>query len=138
MGRKRLIKSNEAIEAIEKLNQPFASTGDLAEHFDVTRQAIRDSIGRFEANPEIKIGDVGNSTVFYLSNDTGLGRPRKDVVGQITTLLTETDRRAMTLGEISDEVDAARATVKKRLDGLDERGYVESEKIGNATAYWME
>lgn len=67
------------------------------------------------------------------------GRPRKDLSGQIVDLLETTDHRAMTLGMIarSDEVDGARATVKDRLDRLVERGTIQTDKIGNATAYYI-
>lgn len=67
------------------------------------------------------------------------GRPKKDLEGEIQELLESTDQRAMTLGMITDEVNGARATVKDRLENLlsDPGCEIQSQKIGNATAYWI-
>lgn len=68
------------------------------------------------------------------------GRPPKELRGDIIDVLKTTDHRAMTLGMITneEEIDGARATVKKRLDDLLESGEIKCDKIGNATAYWYE
>lgn len=71
------------------------------------------------------------------SHDPEPGRPRKELSGEIVELLETTDHRAMTLGMITSEVDGARRTVKDRLDSLVEDGPVRTDKIGNATAYWI-
>lgn len=65
------------------------------------------------------------------------GRPRKELRGEIVEVLENTNSRVMTLGAITDNVDGARRTVKDRLDKLEDSGPVQSEKVGNATAYWI-
>lgn len=65
------------------------------------------------------------------------GRPRKPLSDDIVQLLETTDNRAMTLGMITEQVDGSRRTVDDRLNALVNAGRVESQKIGNATAYWI-
>lgn len=67
------------------------------------------------------------------------GRPAKDdLSNEIVEVLGSGRKRAWTLGEIVPEVDGSRRTVKDRLDELEGEGdKIQSEKIGNATAYWV-
>lgn len=67
MGRKPIVTADGVVEAIQQSPRPFASTGDLAEHFDVTRQAVRGKRDRLESDGRIEVGRVSNVTVFYLN-----------------------------------------------------------------------
>jgi len=67
MPRKPTITPDGAVAAIREAEQPFVSTGELADHFDVTRQAVRDRKERLSEDPRIEVGMVSNNTVFYLS-----------------------------------------------------------------------
>ena len=78
MPRTPTVTADGAVEAIREAETPFASTGQLADHFDVTRQAIRDQRDRLATDPRIEIGSISNNTVFYLS---GSEEPRPGDMG---------------------------------------------------------
>jgi len=69
MVRKPTINSDGTVKAIRQAETPFASTGELAEYFNVTRQAIRDQRDRLATDPRIEIAAVSNNTVFYLTEE---------------------------------------------------------------------
>lgn len=73
MPRSPTVTADGTVEAIRSSETPFASTGDLADYFDVTRQAVREQRERLRGDPRIKVGQIGNSTVFYLADDHPIG-----------------------------------------------------------------
>lgn len=81
MPRPAQITPDGVVEAIREAETPFVSTGELAEYFDVTRQAVRDQREQLADDPRIEVGKVSNNTVFYISDGPQLpetteqGRP---------------------------------------------------------------
>lgn len=69
MPRSPTVTADGTVEAIRSSETPFASTGDLADYFDVTRQAVRERRELLNGDPRIKVGKIGNSTVIYLADD---------------------------------------------------------------------
>lgn len=65
------------------------------------------------------------------------GRPPAVTKSELKDVLRESENRVMTLGMMTDKVDASSPTVNKRLSELVKEGEVETEKIGNATGYWI-
>lgn len=82
MPRKPTVTVEGTIKAIKHSDTPVVSTGALADYFDVTRQAIRDQRERISNDPRIDRGEIGNNTVFYISESH---QPHKiDVDGNST------------------------------------------------------
>lgn len=65
------------------------------------------------------------------------GRPPAVTKSELKDVLRESGSRVMTLGMVTEEVDASHQTVNKRLQELIEDGEVKTEKVGNATGYWL-
>lgn len=138
MGRIREITAEGTVEAIRSGDEPFASTGDIADHFDVTRQAVRDQQDRLAADERITVGTVSNNAVFYIAKET----PNADTGGYKITV----DEMIQALGEIAgpataeeiaDECGVTATTVRNHRDELKAERAVDHKKIDRATVYWL-
>lgn len=70
------------------------------------------------------------------SDDTG---GRKPVVSdeKILQLVVESSDPVVTAPELADELPISKTGVYKRLRDLDERGLIDSKKIGQGKAWWI-
>jgi len=67
MPRGKAVYLDGVVEAIRVADRPFVSTGELAEHFDVTRQTIRDNLDRIKDDERIEVTRVNRSSFFYFA-----------------------------------------------------------------------
>ena len=57
------------VELIRNDERGFAGTGDIASHFGVTRQAVRNRREELRHHPDLAVTKVGKTTVFYIDDD---------------------------------------------------------------------
>lgn len=67
MPRKRVVTPDAVKETIESVDRPFATTGDVAETLDVTKQAVRNHTEELGESEELESGQVGKRRVFWLA-----------------------------------------------------------------------
>lgn len=65
------ITGDAVVELIRNDERGFAGTGDIADHFDVTRQSVRNRLEALRHHPELRVDKIGQSTVFYVAGDGG-------------------------------------------------------------------
>jgi predicted transcriptional regulator len=56
-------------ELIRNDERGFAGTGEIADHFDVTRQAVRNRREELRHHPDLGVDKIGRTTVFYTTTD---------------------------------------------------------------------
>ena len=55
-------------ELIRNDERGFAGTGEIADHFDVTRQAVRNRREELRHHPDLGVDKIGRTTVFYTTD----------------------------------------------------------------------
>ena len=69
VARKKKVRGERVVDAIEESDRPFVTTTDIASHLDVTAQAVRNRADELERYPEITKGNVGQSSVYWLAEE---------------------------------------------------------------------
>jgi len=67
VGRKKLVRGERVVDAIRDASRPFVTTSDIAEHLDVSAQAVRDNAADLSQHDEIEKGKVGQNSVYWLA-----------------------------------------------------------------------
>lgn len=75
----------------------------------------------------------------------GTGRPRREEHSDFVEVFRETDAAhdesvtspVLTTKELTDELDLAERSVRRRLDQMHERGILNKKKAGQASVWWL-
>jgi len=62
------VDGNEVVELIRDDDRTFVGTGDIADHFEVTRQTVRNHREALRHHPRLCVDKLGKATVFYLED----------------------------------------------------------------------
>jgi len=67
--RGRVVTPDAVKETLETVDRPFATTGDVADRLDVTKQAIRNHHDELSKSAMLEHGKVGRQRVYWLADE---------------------------------------------------------------------
>jgi len=76
--REKIVRGDRVANAIKESNRPFVTTSDIAEHLDVTTQAVRDNANDLAEHPMLKKDLVGQNSVYWLANESASNKNGED------------------------------------------------------------
>jgi hypothetical protein len=92
---RRKVTPESVADAIADVERPFASTGDLSERLDVTKQAIRNRHEELVEHDRIEYGQIGRTKVYWIEQQPPAQPPSSGPPGQHTDTATESDGKGL-------------------------------------------